>query len=151
MTAPLPASLSPALVRLDLHAADEAQALRAVTALLAGHPDVMDAEALADEVIAREKLCPTALGCGVAFPHARTMGVRQLVMAVGYCREGVRFVEAGETVNFLFVIGTPPDRVPPYLALVGYLARTLKNEAVRTRLAASASAGEFLDVLRAGG
>ena len=151
MISPLPASLSPVLVLLDLHAADETAAIRTVTALLAGQPDVANADALAAEVIAREKLSPTALGHGVAFPHARTAGVRQLVMAVGRSREGVVFAEARETVHFLFVIGTPPDRVPPYLALVGYLARQLKDEAVRAKLLAAATAGDFLDVLRAGG
>ena len=150
MISPLPASLSPALVLLDLPAADETAAIRAVTALLAGQPDVADANALAAEVIAREKLSPTALGHGVAFPHARTAGVRQLVMAVGRSREGVQFADGRETVHFLFVIGTPPDRVPPYLALVGYLARQLKDEKVRAKLLAAATAEDFLDVLRAG-
>ena len=151
MISPLPASLSPALVLLDLPAADEMTAIRAVTTLLASQPDVADADALAAEVIAREKMCPTALGHGVAFPHARTAGVRQLVMAVGRSREGVVFADAKETVHFLFVIGTPPDRVPPYLALVGYLARQLKDEAVRAKLLAAATAEAFLDVLRSGG
>ncbi len=151
MISPLPASLSPALVRLDLPATDEAAAIRAVAALLAGQPDVTDAAALADEVIEREKLLSTALGHGVAFPHARTTGVRQLVVAVGYCRVGIAFPEAAEPVRFLFVIGTPPDKVPPYLALVGYLARTLKNEATRAKLAQAADAGRFLAILRAGG
>ena len=151
MTSPLPASLSPALVLLDLHAADETAAIQAITARLAGQPDVADAEAFGAEVIAREKLCPTALGYGVAFPHARTTGVRQLVMAVGRSPEGVVFAEAKETVHFLFVIGTPPDRVPPYLALVGYLARLLKEAAIRDRLLTAATAEGFLGVLRTGG
>ena len=151
MTSPLPASFSPALVRLDLNASSEEDGIRAVTALLNGQPDVADAAALAEEVIEREKLCSTALGHGVAFTHARTTGVRHLVVAVGYSREGVPFVDAGETVNFLFVIGTPPDRVPPYLALVGYLARTLKSEPVRAKLAKAVDAAEFLAVLRTGG
>ena len=150
MISPIPASLSPALVLLDLPAADETTAIRAVTALLVGQADVADADALAAEVIAREKLSPTALGHGVAFPHARTAGVRQLVMAVGRSRAGVKFADGKETVHFLFVIGTPPDRVPPYLALVGYLARQLKDEKVRAKLLAAATAEDFLDVLRAG-
>ena len=151
MTSPLPVSLSPALVLLDLHAADEAAAIQAVTSRLAGQPDVADVDAFAAEVIAREKLCPTALGYGVAFPHARTTGVRQLVMAIGRSLEGIVFADVRETVHFLFVIGTPPDRVPPYLALVGYLARLLKEAAIRDRLLAAATAEEFLDVLRTGG
>ena len=72
-------------------------------------------------------------------------------MAVGRSREGVVFADGKETVHFLFVIGTPPDRVPPYLALVGYLARQLKDEKIRAKLLAAATAEDFLDVLRAGG
>jgi mannitol/fructose-specific phosphotransferase system IIA component (Ntr-type) len=135
---------------LDLHAKDEAAAIQQVTGLLKGQADVADAPAFAAEVIAREKLCPTALGHGVAFPHARTTGVRQLIMAIGRSTEGVVFADAKEVVNFLFVIGTPPDRVPPYLGLVGYLARLLKDQAVRAKLLATASAEDFLSVLRTG-
>lgn len=151
MTSPLPASFDSSLVLLDLHAGDEQEAIRTVAGLFRGHPDVADAAALADEVVEREKLCSTALGHGVAFPHARTGGVRQLVVAVGRSREGVNFADAGETVHFVFVIGTPPDRVPPYLALVGYLARQLKSDALRGKLSAADTPEDFLAVLRAGG
>ena len=131
MTSSFSELLSPAQVMLDLAAADEDEAIRAVTAMLAGHPAVADADRLADEVIEREQLSSTAMGCGVAFPHARTELVREIVVAVGRSAEGVVFQGADERSIFFFVIGTPPDRAPQYLALVGALARLLKNEAVR--------------------
>ena len=45
----------------------------------------------------------------------------------------------------------PPDRVAQYLALVGRLARLLKEEPVRAQLLAATTADEFLTPLRSAG
>ena len=136
---------------LDLVAADEDAAIRAVTALLAGHPAVVNVERLAAEILEREKLSPTAMGNGIAFPHARTEQVREIVHGRGPQHGGRRFQGADERVHFFFVIGAPPDRAPQYLALVARLARLLKNEAVRAKLLAVPDADAFLNVLQSGG
>ena len=136
---------------LDLVAADEDEAIRAVTALLAGHPAVVNVERLAAEILEREKLSPTAMGNGIAFPHARTEQVREIVLAVGRSTEGVVFRGADERVHFFFVIGAPPDRAAQYLALVARLARLLKNDAVRARLLVAPDPAAFLNVLQSGG
>ena len=143
--------LAPSVVQLDLHAENAEEAIRAVTGLLASRPEVRDAARLADAVLEREKLSSTALGHGVAFPHARTAEVSGIVVAAGRSREGVLFNGSGERVHFLFVIGTPPDRVAQYLALVGRLARLLKEETIRAELLAARTAEEFLNPLRSAG
>ena len=151
MTPPLSDLLVPSVVDLDLHAANEEEAIRAVTGRLAHHPGVKDVQRLAAQVLEREKLSTTALGHGVAFPHARTPEVTEIVVAVGRSREGVVFRASGARVHFLFVIGTPPDRVAQYLALVGRLARLLKEEGVRAQLLAAATVDDFLNPLRSAG
>ena len=151
MIPPLSDLLVPSVLSLDLTAHDEQEAIRTVTARLAGHPGVKDADRLAGQVLEREKLSTTALGHGVAFPHARTTEVTEIVIAVGRSREGILFRESGQLVNFLFVIGTPSDRVAQYLALVGRLARLLKEEAIRAQLLAATTAEEFLTPLRSAG
>ena len=139
------------MVKLDLEGSSDVEAISSVAGLLAGHPDLVgDPANFRDAVLEREKLCPTALGNGVAFPHARTAQVKQIVLAVGRSRAGVRFESAGQTVNLLFVIGTPLNKVPEYLAVVGRLVRLLKNETVRARLLAATTAEEFLTPLREG-
>ena len=143
------ALLSPDRVLLDLYADDEATAIRAVAGRFAGHQEVTDPAGLADEVIARERLSSTALGYGVAFPHARTGLVKEIVVAVGRSVAGVPFVGSTEPVRFLFVIGTPPDRAAQYLAFVGTLARLLRGDAVRQKLLAATTPDDFVAVLRA--
>lgn len=144
--------LLPELVELDLAASSDLEAISAVADLLAGHPDLIgDPAQFRRAVLEREKLSPTALGYGVAFPHARTPQVKQIVVAVGRSREGVLFAQANQRVHLLFVIGTPPDKVPEYLAVVGRLVRLLKNEAVRQSLLKAETVEDFLLPLRSAG
>ena len=126
--------LSAAPIAPDLKAASGEEAIHRVAELLEGNPVVADVGKFAAEVLEREKLSPTAMGHGVAFPHARTNGVRQIVLAVGRSQAGVPFAGADGPVHFLFVIGTPPNQIPQYLAVVGRLARLLKSEEFRTQL-----------------
>ncbi len=152
MISSLSSLLLPELVQLDLSANSDLEAISAVAGLLTGHPDLIgDPAQFRQAVLDREKLSPTALGYGVAFPHARTPQVKQIVVAVGRSREGVLFAQADQRVNLLFVIGTPLDKVPEYLAVVGRLVRLLKNEAVRRSLLAAETVDEFLAPLRSAG
>lgn len=151
MISPLSQLLVPGLVNLDVKATNEVDAISTVTGLLAGHPDLIgDAKQFRDAVLDREKLSPTALGYGVAFPHARTQQVKQIVVAVGRSKEGVLFEQAGQRVHLLFVIGTPLDKVPEYLSVVGRLVRLLKDETVRAKLLEAATVEEFLAPLHGG-
>ena len=140
--------LAAAPILPDLSADDEEAAIRAVAGLLKDLPTVADAGKLTAEVLEREKLSPTAMGHGVAFPHARTGGVRQIVMAIGRSREGVAYKGAADgPVHFFFVIGTPPNQAPQYLMVVGRLARLLKSEAVREDLLAATTAQAVREIL----
>ncbi len=141
--------LSPDRVLLDVRADDEVAAIRVVAGALAGHPGVTDTAALANEVIERERLSSTALGSGVAFPHARTTLVNEIVVSVGRSAAGVPFTGSPDPVHFVFVIGTPPDRAAQYLALVGTLARLLRSDTLRQKLLAVTTADDFVAALRA--
>ncbi len=142
--------LADAPIAPDLAAASGEEAIRAVAALLRGHPAVDDVETLTRLVLEREKLSPTAMGHGIAFPHARTDGVREIVVAIGRSRAGVPFQGADGPVHFLFLIGTPPNKVPQYLALVGRLVRLLKTNGLRTKLLEAATADDLRAALGAG-
>ncbi len=151
MTSSLSDLLAAAHVLLDLPATGETAAIRAVTALLEGDPNIGDLPLLTAQVLEREALSSTALGSGVAFPHARTDQAKKIVVAAGRSRLGVPFQQGHELVHFLFVLATPVNQVPQYLAAVGKLARLLKEPSVRQHLMQAATVEEFLAPLRAGG
>ena len=142
--------LNSAPVTPELTAASGEEAIRHLAGSLAGNPAITDGVQFEAELLAREKISSTAMGHGVAFPHARTHAVRQIVMAIGRSRAGVPFAGADGPVHFFFVIGTPPNQVTQYLAVVGRLARLLKLEAVRDQLLRATTAAALRAALDEG-
>ena len=78
----------------------------------AGHLRPADAPRLAAEVLARESQSSTAVGRGVAVPHAKSELVGQLVGIIGRCAAPVPWPGAGEeqvrTVCLLVTTGSDP-------------------------------------------
>jgi PTS system nitrogen regulatory IIA component len=133
-------------VTLELPAGTRDEALQAIVSTM----ELAEPVKFASEVLAREEVHTTLMGKGVAFPHARTDLVSEIVLGIGRSANGVPFGENGERAQLIFVIGVPKKRVNDYLVCVGALARLTKAEATRTELMAAESAEGFVDILRAG-
>lgn len=137
-------------VILDLTAATRDAALRQIIATMAGEGKLPDAEAFLAEVRAREEVQSTLMGRGVAFPHARTNAVSDIVLGIGRSREGVPFGPGGELAHLLFVVAVPQRRASDYLACVGSLARLARDEQTRAALDRAETPAEFVELLRIG-
>jgi mannitol/fructose-specific phosphotransferase system IIA component (Ntr-type) len=147
MASPASVLFNVELVDLHLQSGSGEAAIQQLCDRLEHTGHLADARSFCKLVLARESISSTALGSGVAFPHARTENVSALVVAMGRSEAGIPFQENQPPVKLLFVIGTPPTLIHEYLNLVGRLARLLRNESVRARLLAAASAEEFVGVL----
>ena len=137
-------------VTLDLRARGAEEALREIIATMHAAGAVTEPEKLLAEVMAREKAHSTFMGRGVAFPHARTDLVTEIVLGIGRSAEGVPFGEKGELAHLLFVIAVPRRMVTDYLVCVGALARLVSDTKTRAALDGAPTAAEFVEVLRAG-
>src|SRR6516165_462805 len=103
-----------------------------------------------EQVFAREKAQPSAVENGVAFPHARTDLVDEIVIGVGRSRAGIPFGENRQRAHLVFVIGVPERLLSDYLVCVGTLARLVKDETIRSRLLNAETSREFIEALTAG-
>jgi len=135
------------LVDLHLKADNGEAAIQQLCDRLQNAGCVEDSRYFCQLIMAREAISSTALGSGVAFPHARTENVSSLVVAMGRSDTGIPFHEGQAPVRLLFVIGTPPTLIHEYLNLVGRLARMLRSESVRNRLLSAADEKEFVAAL----
>ncbi|HEX8281227.1 MAG TPA: PTS sugar transporter subunit IIA [Chthoniobacterales bacterium] len=137
-------------VILDLRATCCDDALREVVSTISGPAKVREPARFLEEVIARERKNSTYVGNGVAFPHARTDVVSEIVLGIGRSVHGVDFGGEGERAHLLFLIGVPQRMVTDYLVCVGALARLTRDEKTRGRLMEVATAAEFVAILREG-
>jgi mannitol/fructose-specific phosphotransferase system IIA component (Ntr-type) len=147
----MPVSISklvtPDVIDLELASTCFETVVRQLGRLLEKHPAVGDCEIFLNEVLAREKINTTALGNGVAFPHARTDAVNRIVVAAGRTFEGIQLGDVGPPVRLFFLIGTPKAMVADYLALVSRLVRRIRSDGLPGKLLAAGSPEEFVSLV----
>ena len=139
-------------VILRLSSRKPANAIREIVEVLASDISgrkIAKPEAFLQEVLAREQMHPSAVENGVAFPHARTDLVDEIVIGVGRSHAGIAFGENQQRANLIFVIGVPERLLSDYLVCVGTLARLVKDETVRSRLLKAEAPREFIEALTA--
>jgi mannitol/fructose-specific phosphotransferase system IIA component (Ntr-type) len=122
-------------------------ALREIIQVLAQNGKISDGETFLEEVLAREQAHPSAVENGVAFPHARTDLVDEIVIGIGRSRAGIPIGADQQRARLIFVIGVPDRLLNDYLICVGMLVRLVKNDAIRSRLLQAETPREFIDAL----
>ena len=136
-------------VALRLRSRKLPNALREVVQLLAQNRKINDAEKFLEQVLAREREHPSVVENGVAFPHARTDLVDEIVIGIGSSRAGITIGVDQQRARLIFVIGVPERLVNDYLICVGTLARLVRDDATRSRLLHGETPREFIEALTA--
>ena len=124
-------------------------ALREIIQVLAQNRKIDDAEKFLQQVLAREREHLSVVENGVAFPHARTDLVDEIVIGIGRSRAGIPIGVDQQRARLIFVIGVPERLVNDYLVCVGTLARLVRDDATRSRLLHAETPREFIEPLTA--
>ncbi len=139
-------------VILRLRSRKPANAIREIVDALASDISgrkIAKPKAFLERVFAREQAHPSVVENGIAFPHARTDLVDEIVIGVGRSRAGIPFGENQQRAHLIFVIGVPERLLSDYLVCVGTLARLVKDEAIRSRLLNAETPHAFTEALTA--
>jgi len=92
---------------------------------------------LIDALITRESLGSTAIGQGIAIPHAKSDCVDKLIAAFGLSKKGVDFDSLdGEPAYIFFLLVAPQDSAGPHLKALARISRLLKDRYFRDSLRA---------------
>jgi PTS system nitrogen regulatory IIA component len=90
---------------------------------------------LIDALMSREALGSTAIGQGIAIPHAKCDCVDKLVAAFGLSKKGVDFDSLdGELAFIFFLLVAPQDSAGPHLKALARISRLLKDKYFRDTL-----------------
>lgn len=94
-----------------------------------------------DALFAREKLGSTGLGQGIAIPHGRIKGLKEVRCAFLRLATPVQFdAPDGKPVGFIFVLLVPEAATEHHLQLLSELAQMFSDKTFRERLAAAPDA-----------
>src|SRR5436305_2606923 len=139
-------------VILKLRSRKPANAIREIVDMLGsenGQRKIANPQAFLKRVLEREQTHPSVVENTVAFPHARTDLVDEIVIGVGRSRAGIPFGENQQRAHLIFVIGVPERLLSDYLVCVGTLARLVKEETIRSTLLNAETPRAFTEALTA--
>ncbi len=103
---------------------------------------------LIDALMARESLGSTAIGQGVAIPHAKCDCADSLVAAFGLSKKGVDFDSLdGEPAYIFFLLVAPQDSAGPHLKALARISRLLKDKYFRDSLRACAEDKTIIKII----
>ena len=139
--------IDPGQITFQLRVRTQSEAMREIVDLLAKNGKIRDPEKFLDELQARERTNSTYAADGVAFPHARTKLVEQIVVGIGRSEAGIPWTSKGEIAQLIFLIAVPERLISDYLVVVGAIARITKDPPLRTLLLHAETVEEFIATL----
>jgi len=139
--------VDPKQITLNLRAETQEEAIREIVGLLVGAGKIDNPEKFLEQLKAREAANSTYAADGVAFPHARTKLVDEIVVGIGRSEAGIPWTGKGEVAHLIFLIAVPERLISDYLVVVGTIARTTKDRPLRTLLLHAESTDEFISTL----
>jgi mannitol/fructose-specific phosphotransferase system IIA component (Ntr-type) len=138
----------PGLILPDLRERDTAGVIGELSLVLQRQGAVPDVLPFYHTALNQELLNDSAQSCGVAFPHARLSGIKQLQFAVGRSSAPISWGGKGSwPVRLVFLIAVPATDAVGYLHLLASLAALGQMPEHLESLRHAAGAADMLTVL----
>lgn len=131
---------------LFMQADSRDDALNRLVNLLEEKKKLQDTKCFYQAILEREKIVPTAIGLGVAVPHAKLHVYKDFFIAIGVqVQQGLEWNALdGMAVQLIFMIGGPDNRQTEYLRILSHLTAAIKNKERRKKLLKCHSAKEII-------
>jgi len=110
--------------------------------------DDLSEDDIFNAILEREELGTTAIGGGVAIPHARVEGLKRISLVVAISPNGVPFDSLdGKPVYVIFMLLAPEEATPNYLRVLASISRLLKNKDLISDLKEVQEASQIPDII----
>jgi PTS system nitrogen regulatory IIA component len=108
----------------------------------------LDAQAILASVIEREQLGSTGFGQGVAIPHGKIEGVKQIYGLFARLAEPLDYKAIdGRPVDLVFLLLSPPDSGAEHLKALASISRVTRNSATLEKMRGARSRDALVAVL----
>jgi PTS system nitrogen regulatory IIA component len=105
------------------------------------------ADILVAPLVAREKLGATDIGDGVALPHGKIPGLKNLRAVFGRSRQGIAFGSSDGPTHFFFALFVPEARPGIQLHALASVAGIMKSPSLREALLHAENSAEIYRIL----
>lgn len=140
--------LRPEAIELGAAAADKEAAIDELIALHGKIGDLNDPAGFKEAILKRESESTTAIGEGIAVPHAKTNTVKEPGLAAMTVPDGVDYdAPDGMPSNLFFMIAVPEGAGDAHLEILSHLMMMLMDPDFSNALRNAESPESFLDII----
>lgn len=143
--------LEPELVLTDLEAAGVEEAIEAMVDRIHQAGRIDDPDQVRKAVLEREASHTTALGNGVALPHATVGGLDRARVLVAVAPDGVPFGpddREGQPERLFFMLLSPLEEAGTHIKLLARIVRLVRRRDFVDALIGAGSAGAIIDEIQ---
>lgn len=135
-------------IELGVKAGNKEEAIDRLVSLMDAGGRLKDTAGYKEGILAREALGSTAIGEGIAIPHAKVEAVKEPGLAAMVVPEGVDY-EAfdGSLSNLIFMIAAPAEGADVHLEALSRLSTLLMNPGFKEGLLGAADKEAFLTII----
>ena len=135
-------------IELGVKVADKNAAIDKLISLMDAGGRLNSTQGYKEGILAREALGTTAIGEGIAIPHAKVEAVKEPGLAAMVIKDGVDFDALdGEKVSLIFLIAAPNTEDNVHLDVLSKLSVLLMDENFTSGLRNAKTVEEFLSVI----
>ncbi|MDR3342569.1 MAG: cation:proton antiporter [Treponema sp.] len=132
----------------DLKGTTKAEIIAELIDTLAVQGKLQNRDEVLKDVLEREKTMSTGMQNGLALPHAKTDGVRDLCVVVGIKKEGIDFESLdGEKTKLFILVVSPRQSNGPHLQFLAAIGAVLKDDEIREQVINADSKAEVVTLL----
>ena len=144
----LPDLLKEKYIELDLKEKEKTKLIAELVDIVAKPSRIKDGKTLFKAILEREKLGSTAIGNGIAMPHAKIKGVKKPLLILGRSAEGVDFNSLdGEKTYLFFMLISAQEEVGLHLKILAKISHLVKDKFVVERLKKIKDKHEIFEII----
>lgn len=123
-------------------------AVRELAEVFKADEAIKDHKQFLSELLRREQQISTAIGKGVAVPHAHVECIQRQRLAIGISTKGIDFNAVdGQPVNIVALLATPVKHHPQHMELLGALSRLMQQNNIRQALIEATETTQVVEII----
>ena len=127
--------LQPMCIKAPLEGKDKDSVITELVDLLDESGQLLDRNVVLEAVLMREQTRSTGIGSGIAIPHGKCNGVKELIMAIGIAPDPVDFDSIdNKPVSIIVLLASPQDRTGPHIQALARISRLMLDNDFKNRL-----------------
>jgi len=140
--------LRPECIKVPLEGKDKQAVINELIDVLNDDGQLLDRNEALEAVMIREKTRSTGIGSGIAIPHAKCRGVKELVMSIGVAKEPIDFQSVDDKpVSIVIMLISPAELTGPHIQALAKISRLMLDEPFRQSLIQAESPQQLYELL----